>query len=43
MGEVSPKGFPVDSGWLGRMPDGSWRLFATENEYVEAFYEALKA
>ena len=33
-------GYPVDDGWLGQMPDGTWRLFSTENEYEEAFADA---
>lgn len=39
----SPKGYPTSSGWMGQMPDGKWRMFATEAEYIEAFREALKA
>ena len=43
MGKPVPKGYPVSYGWRGRMPDGSWQLFATEQEYIEAFWAALKA
>lgn len=39
----SPRGYPASYGWRGQMPDGTWRMFATETEYVEAFKEALKA
>ena len=38
---TKPCGYPVGYGWRGRMPDGSWILFATEQEYIEAFEEAL--
>lgn len=40
---VDPKGYPTSYGWKGQMPDGTWRTFTTETEYIEAFEEALKA
>ena len=33
--------YPVSYGYRGRMPDGTWMLFATESEYVEAYMEAM--
>lgn len=38
---TKPCGYLSSCGWKGRMPDGTWRLFATEDEYLEAFKEAL--
>lgn len=38
---TKPCGYPTSYGWLGMLPNGTWRLFATEAEYVEAFEEAL--
>ncbi len=35
-----PTGYPVGSGRRGQMPDGTWRVFATEDEYEEAFTDA---
>ena len=34
------KGYPTNYGWMGKMPDGTWHLFATESEHQEAFREA---
>lgn len=34
-------GFVTTDGFVGRMPDGHLRLFATENDYVEAFDETI--
>jgi len=33
------RGRVVSNGYMGRMPNGEWRLFATEDEYVEAYME----
>ena len=35
------KGYDIKCGWLGRMPDGTWRRFPTEDEYKKEFEEAL--
>lgn len=32
-------GYPTKYGYRGKMPLGEWRLFATEAEYAEAYYE----
>lgn len=37
-----PKGYDVGFGWKGQMPDGTYRVFETEDEYKAAFWEALK-
>ena len=37
---TQPKGYPTNYGWMGRMPNGTWQLFATEAEYLEAFRDA---
>lgn len=37
---TKPTGYPTESGWMGRMPDKTWRLFATEEDYRDAFYAA---
>lgn len=35
-----PKGYPTGCGWMGWLPRArTWRLFATEQEYVEYFYD----
>lgn len=39
---MDPYGYSVPSGYLGRLPDGEWRLFSTEGEYDEIFYEYLE-
>lgn len=36
-------GYSISDGYMGRMPDGSWRKFPTEQEYKEAFDEAIEA
>ena len=36
------KGYYESYSYVGFMPDGSWRRFATEKEYVEEYLEALK-
>ena len=38
---TKPCGYLSSYGWEGRMPDGTWCLFATETEYLKAFEEAL--
>ncbi len=35
-----PAGYPTESGWMGRMPDKTWHLFATEKDYLDSFYAA---
>ena len=30
-------GYIVKFGYMGRMRDGTWRLFATEEDYREAY------
>ena len=37
------KCYPVPSGVKGLMPDGSWRLFATDTDYFKAYEEAETA
>ena len=37
------KYYTVPSGVMGCMPDGSWRLFATDTDYFEAYDEAMQA
>lgn len=37
----APYGYELPDGHRGRMPDGSWQLFATYGEYLECFYEEL--
>ena len=32
-------GYLVGSGYMGRLKDGTFRLFATENEYREYYME----
>lgn len=32
-------GYPTKYGYRGKMPGGEWRLFATEEEYAEAYTE----
>lgn len=34
------RGYPTAYGFMGRMPDGTWMMFATESEYIEAYREA---
>ena len=34
-------GHLTSAGYMGRLPDGTYMLFDTENEYVERFYEEL--
>ena len=33
-----PKGYYTGYGYMGRMPDGTWLLFATDTEYHAAYY-----
>ena len=32
---MKPYGYLVPDGYFGRLKDGSWRLFPTENEYLD--------
>ena len=34
------RGYLTSYGYMGEMPDGTWRLFATESEYREAFEDS---
>ena len=34
------RGYLTRYGFMGCMPDGTWMLFATESEYIEAYREA---
>lgn len=36
-------GYALSDSYMGRMPDGSWQKFPTEQEYKEAFDEAIGA
>lgn len=36
-----PKGYDVGCGWRGQMPSGEWRTFATEDDYLTAYRDAL--
>lgn len=38
-----PKGYETACGWMGRMPDGTWMLFATEEEYLEAYWDEVSS
>lgn len=33
--EFRPYGYPIDKGYLGRLHDGTYMLFATEGDYLE--------
>ena len=33
--EFVPYGYPIDGGYLGRLKDGTFMLFATEGDYLE--------
>lgn len=33
------KGYPIPIGYMGKMPNGKWRLFSTEEEYKEIYNE----
>lgn len=39
---MKPYGYPVSSGYFGMLKDGTWRLFPTENEYLEYIEEVAK-
>lgn len=32
-------GYIIASGYKGRLPDGTWMIFATETEYCEYYIE----
>ena len=32
-------GYTTSEGYLGRLPDGKWQLFETEEEYRTAYLE----
>lgn len=34
------RGYYVSYGYMGRLPGGIWRLFATETEYAEAYADS---
>lgn len=34
-------GYWTDYSYRGRMPDGKWQMFATPEEYFEAYDEAI--
>lgn len=36
-----PRGYPVGYSYVGFMPDGTKRYFATHEEYLEAWFDAL--
>jgi hypothetical protein len=36
---MEPYGYLIGSGYKGKMPDGRWMLFPTEEEYNEMFDE----
>ena len=38
-----PKGYYVGYAYVGFMPDGSKRYFASDTDYLEAYYGALTA
>lgn len=33
-------GYVINSGYMGRLKDGTFRLFATENDYIEYYMES---
>lgn len=33
------KGYWTDSFYVGCMPDGKWRFFVSDSEYIEAYRE----
>ena len=33
------RGYYTGYGYMGHMPDGTWLLFATDAEYIEAYNE----
>lgn len=35
--KMKPYGYLTISGWYGRLHDGSWQYFETEDEYVSFF------
>lgn len=35
------KGYDIGCGWCGQMPSSEWRTFATEDDYLIAYREAL--
>lgn len=38
---VMPRGYPIGYSYVGFMPDGTKRYFATHEEYLEAWFDAL--
>ena len=38
---LSYYGYPVSTGYVGRMPTGELIIFPTEREYIESFNEMI--